>query len=146
MIEHGELLEHAKVHLDFYGSPFSSVTRIQEKGIDAILKIDVQGGLAVKQKIPDAIMIFVAPPSFEELEHRLRARYTDSEQAIEKRLADARDEIARIPDYDYLVVNEDIDTTVDQLRCIMLRGKNEGAEMMQDKTIILGIDWWDCLL
>jgi guanylate kinase len=120
MIEQGELLEYAKVYLDFYGSPRSSVNRILETGSDAILKIDVQGGLAVKEKLPEAIMIFVAPPSMEELEHRLRSRYTDSEQAIQKRLADARGEMARIPDYDYLVVNDNLEDTVDRLRCIIL--------------------------
>jgi guanylate kinase len=120
MIDEGDFLEYAQVHLDLYGSPLSPVVRIREQGLDAILKIDVQGGLTVKQKVPDAIMIFIAPPSLEELERRLRSRYTDSEAAITKRLSDARTEVAEIPKYDYLVVNDDVDTAVDKLRCIVL--------------------------
>ena len=119
MIEEGKFLEYAQVHLDLYGTPLSSVAEIREDGRDAILKIDVQGGLTVKQKVPDAIMIFVAPPSTEELEHRLRARYTDSEAAVTKRLQDARVELTQIPKYDYLVINDDIESAVDKLRCIV---------------------------
>ena len=119
MIEEGKFLEYAQVHLDLYGSPLSSVAEIREDGNDAILKIDVQGGLTVKQRIPDAIMIFVAPPSMEELERRLRARYTDSEEAVIKRLEDARKELEQIPMYDYVVVNDDIESAVDKLRCIV---------------------------
>ncbi len=119
MIEAGEFIEYAQVHLDLYGSPLSSVVQIREQGLDAVLKIDVQGGFAVKQKVPDAIMIFVAPPSMEELERRLKARYTDSENAVARRLQDARREIEHIPMYDYLVVNDDIEEAVDRLRCII---------------------------
>jgi len=120
MIEADDFLEHAQVHLDLYGSPKSACDAIRERGSDALLKIDVQGGLQVKRKAPDAIMIFVVPPSFEELERRLRARYTDSEQAIRKRLQDARNEIAQIPRYDYLVVNDEVDPAAERLRCIVL--------------------------
>ncbi len=125
MIAENDLLEHAHVHLDYYGSPRSACNAIRERGVDAILKIDVQGGLQVKAKVPDAIMIFVAPPSFQELEHRLRARYTDSEAAIEKRLRDARAEVACIPQYDYLVVNDDVDEAVDRLRSIILAERSK---------------------
>lgn len=119
MIEAGDFLEHAQVHLDLYGTPLRSVIEIREDGNDAILKIDVQGGLTVRQKVPDAIMIFVAPPSVEELERRLRARYTDSEEAMIKRLKDARKEIEQIPMYDYLVINDEVESAVDKLRCIV---------------------------
>ena len=120
MVEEGKFLEYAQVHLDLYGSPLEPVIRARESGIEAILKIDVQGGLAVKQKVPDAIMIFVAPPSMEELERRLRARYSDSEAAVTKRLQDARREIEHIPMYDYLVVNDDLEAAVDRLRCVIM--------------------------
>lgn len=120
MIEEGEFLEYAQVHLDLYGTPLASVKELRGKGLDVVLKIDVQGALTVKEKVPDALMIFVAPPSMEELEHRLRARYTDSEAAIRKRLSDAQEEIDRIPNYDYLVVNDEIDAAVDRLRCIIM--------------------------
>lgn len=110
LIDSDGFLEYAKVHLDFYGTPMSPALRICDEGKDAILKIDVQGGLVVKEKVPETVMIFVAPPSLEELERRLRSRYTDSEEAITKRLANARLEIDCIPKYDYLVVNDDIDS------------------------------------
>ena len=119
MIEEGKFLEYAQVHLDLYGTPLSSVNEIREEGNDAILKIDVQGGLTVKQKVPDAIMIFVAPPSMEELENRLRARHTDSDEALAKRLQDARREIEQMPMYDYLVLNDEIESAVEKLRCII---------------------------
>jgi len=134
MIEAGDFLEYAQVHLDMYGSPLSQVIRIREKGLDAVLKIDVQGGLTVKQKVPDAIMIFVAPPSMEELEHRLRARYTDSEEAVTKRLQDARREIESIPMYDYLVVNDDIETAVDRLRCIIMAERARMRPNIEHRT------------
>ncbi|MHB0913598.1 MAG: guanylate kinase [Armatimonadota bacterium] len=119
MIEAGEFLEYAKVHLDMYGTPLAEAMRIRDEGFDAVLKIDVQGGLAVKEQLPEAVMIFIGPPSLEELERRLRARYTDSEEAITKRLADARHEIECIPKYDYLVINDHIDTAVRRLCCII---------------------------
>lgn len=120
MIGDGEFLEYSKVHLDFYGTPMSCVEQTLQKGADVVLKIDVQGGLIVKHKIRDAVMIFVVPPSMEELEHRLRSRYTDSEESILKRLEDAESEIACIPQYDYLVVNDDIALAVDKLKCILV--------------------------
>jgi guanylate kinase len=119
MIEEGEFLEYAQVHLDLYGTPLAPVVEARKQGLDVILKIDVQGGITVKQKVPDALMIFVAPPSMEELERRLRARYTDSEESIEKRLQNARAEIESIPMYDYLVLNDEVGAAVDRLRCII---------------------------
>jgi len=119
MIDEGDFLEYAQVHLDLYGSPLSSVKCLRDNGRDAILEIDVQGGLAVKEKAPDAVMIFIAPPSLEELERRLRSRLTETEEAITKRLMNAHIEVEKIPMYDYLVVNDDIDTAVDKLRCII---------------------------
>lgn len=125
MIDEGEFLEYAQVHLDLYGSPLSPVIQAREQGLDVILKIDVQGGLTVKRKVPDAVMIFVAPPSMEELERRLRSRYTDSETAIAKRLDDARREMECISMYDYLVVNDDVEIAVDRLRCIIVAERSK---------------------
>lgn len=137
MIDEGGFLEYAQVHLDLYGSPLREVIEIREQGLDAILKIDVQGGLTVKQKVPETVMIFVAPPSLEELEHRLRGRYTDSEAAIKKRLADARREIECISMYDYLVVNDDIESAVDKLRCIIMAERVKIKPNIEHRT-------WDC--
>ncbi|MCL6518954.1 MAG: guanylate kinase [Armatimonadetes bacterium] len=120
MIARGEFLEFARVHGHLYGTPLKEVLAIREKGIDVVLKIDVQGGLTVKQKVPEAIMIFVVPPSLEELERRLRARYTDKESDIKRRCKDARKELEQIPQYDYLVINDQIESAVDNLRAIIL--------------------------
>jgi guanylate kinase len=129
MIAQDGFLEYAKVHLDFYGTPASSAMRIRNHGKDAILKIDVQGGLAVKKKSPETVMIFIAPPSLDELERRLRSRYTDSEAAITKRLANAQLEIDCIPQYDYLVVNDDIDSTARKV-CAIIQA--EHARIIRD--------------
>ncbi|MDO8588831.1 MAG: guanylate kinase [Armatimonadota bacterium] len=125
MVEAGELLEYAKVHNNYYGTPRKWVEDTLATGTDVILKIDVQGGLAVKKLMPRAIAIFLAPPSVEELERRLRSRLTDSERDIEKRLSDAKGELERIPDYDYLVENDSLQDAVDRLRCIILAERSK---------------------
>ncbi len=119
MIEKGEFLEYAQVHLNLYGTPVFSVSRTREKGIDVLLEIDYQGARAVKEKMPDTVMIFIAPPSMDELEQRLRGRGTESEEAVAKRLHNAQTEIDHIPMYDYLVVNDDIDTAAGELCSII---------------------------
>lgn len=119
MAEQGEFLEYAQVHGHLYGSSLRQVQEMRQVNKDVVLKIDVQGGFSVRQKVPEAVMVFVAPPSIEELEHRLRSRYTDSEEAITKRLLDARKEIEQIPRYDYLVVNDEIEDAVEKLRAII---------------------------
>ncbi len=120
MAERGDFLEYAQVHGHLYGSSLCRVQEMRHVNKDVVLKIDVQGGLLVKQEVPEAVMIFIAPPSVEELEHRLRARYTDSEEAITKRLLDARKEIEQIPKYDYLVVNDEIELAVRTLHAIII--------------------------
>lgn len=120
MIERGEFLEYARVHGHLYGSPLTEVNAIREGGEDAILKIDVQGALMVKQRLPEAILVFVAPPSREELEKRLRQRYTDSEEDIRCRLRNAYTEMGQIPRYDYLVVNDEVEIAVDKLRSVII--------------------------
>jgi len=119
-IDAGEFLEYANVHGNLYGTPRKWVEDSLATGTDVILKIDVQGGLAVKKLMPSAIAVFLAPPTFEELESRLRNRLTETEDEIAKRLSDARGEIERIPDYDYLIENETISEAANRLRCVIL--------------------------
>jgi guanylate kinase len=119
-IEAGEFLEYANVHGNLYGTPRKWVEDTLATGTDVILKIDVQGGLAVKNLMPQAIAVFLAPPTFGELESRLRNRLTETEDEIAKRLSDARGEIEHIPHYDYLIENESISDTADRLRCVIL--------------------------
>lgn len=119
-IDEGYFLEYAQVHLNLYGTPRSCVQDLLNKGLNVLLEIDVQGGMTVKGKVPNAVMVFIAPPSYEELERRLRERKRDSEESIAKRLENARKEIEQIPRYEYLVVNDEIDEAVDRLRAIII--------------------------
>ena len=86
------------------------------RGIDVVLEIDVQGARQVREKMSDCVSIFILPPSFEELEHRLRERHTETEDKILERLETARREIPCAPEYDYQIVNNDLDAAYDQLR------------------------------
>jgi guanylate kinase len=102
----GELLEATNVHGNWYGTPRSQVTQALAAGLDVILKIDVQGAQTIKKRIPDAVLIFVVPPSLETLFQRLKARATESVDELELRQRNAAVELARQDDYDYVVVNE----------------------------------------
>ena len=113
-------LEYAQYGDNFYGTPRDFVAQQRAQGLDVILKIEVQGALDVRRLAPDAILVFIQPPSLSELERRLRGRSTDTEERIQKRLAIAQTELACIPDYDYLVTNDTLDTAVEQLRAIIL--------------------------
>lgn len=116
-----DFLEYAEVNGgNLYGTPKSWVDQTLATGTDAILKIDVQGGKSVRELVPDAILVFLAPPSLEELEARLRSRGTETEEAIQIRLDDARTEIAASSGYDYIVVNDEITAAADRLRCILV--------------------------
>jgi len=112
-------LEYANVFGNWYGTPRDWVNQQRERSVDVILKIDVQGALAVKTKVPDAVLLFFRPPSLTELERRLRARNTENEEQIARRLLDARNELAQVARYDYCVVNNEIDQAADDLRAIL---------------------------
>jgi len=115
----GELLEWAEVFGNLYGTPKKPVEENLSAGRDVILKIDVQGGCTVKRLYPDAVLIFVAPPDAQEQERRLRNRGSESEEDLSRRLAAAGVEMSYIPLYDYLVVNDDLNTAAEKLRCII---------------------------
>ena len=102
----GELLEAAKVHVNWYGTPRGDVRAALTGGRDVILKIDVQGAQAVKERVPDAVLIFVVPPSLETLFERLKTRATETADELEVRQRNAAIELARQNDYDYVIVNE----------------------------------------
>ncbi|MGH2407510.1 MAG: guanylate kinase [Candidatus Limnocylindrales bacterium] len=117
----GELLEWADVHGHWYGTPRHEVVVALEAGHDVVLKIDVQGAQAVKQRVPYALLIFVVPPSLETLFARLRSRATESADELEVRQRNAAIELARQQDYDYVVVNEtgQADRTAEQIDTIV---------------------------
>lgn len=105
MQENGELLESAMVHGSLYGTPLDQVRAALSQGQDVVLKIDVQGAAQIKNRVPSAVFIFVAPPSLEELVGRLRARGTESGGDLAVRTADAYREMSQLRNYDYVVVN-----------------------------------------
>ncbi|UJB33693.1 guanylate kinase [Chromobacterium sp. Beijing] len=109
MIERGDFLEYAEVYGNYYGTSAPWIRSRLAVGQDILLEIDWQGAEQVRKAFPEAIGIFIAPPSIEELERRLRGRATDSEEVIRRRLASARAEIDKIAEYDYIVVNDDFE-------------------------------------
>ena len=120
MVEADDFLEYAHVNGNFYGTPHTFVEAERDAGHDVLLKIDVQGGLTVRSRIADAILVFFAPPTLEELERRLRSRSTETEEEITRRLLDARNELAQLPNYDYVIVNDAVEAAADRLRAIVL--------------------------
>ena len=119
MIENDELLEHAEYVGNFYGTPRKFVEDKLEAGISVFLDIEVQGARQVSEKMPEAIKIFVIPPSLEELRKRLVNRGTDSPEAIEGRLKRAREEYAEADFYDYIVVNDKVEVAAAELHAII---------------------------
>lgn len=122
MVSQGELLEYANVHGNWYGQPRKLIRENLSAGRDVLLKIDVKGAATIRKKVPNAIFIFLIPGSLEELTHRLTDRQTETEEELQRRLADARKELAEQHWYDYLVTNRDahLQEAVDCLRAIVL--------------------------
>ena len=119
MVEKDELLEHAEYVANRYGTPRSYVEKRLSEGMNVLLDIEVQGARQVRRRMPEAVLIFIAPPSMEELERRLRGRATDSESAIEGRLIRARQEYQEADFYDYLIINDDVEKAAAKLNAII---------------------------
>lgn len=115
MIANDELLEHNTFVGNYYGTPKAPVINCIENGKDMLIEVDVNGAAQIRQKMPDAVSIFIMPPSLEVLKKRLYGRGTDSEDVIKKRINEALQEIARATEYDYIVVNDVIETAVDNV-------------------------------
>lgn len=115
----GRFLEWAEVHGNYYGTLENEVTPYREIGMGVFLDIDVQGREQVRKRCPDAVSIFIRTSHFETLEERLRKRHTESEPAIQKRLANARAELARAGEYDHQVINDDLETALASMRAIL---------------------------
>lgn len=118
-VEKGNFLEHATVFDNFYGTPKDMVLKRLERGRNVILDIDVQGGLQVKAAMPEAVLIFLLPPSLTELRRRLEGRKTEDAAKVEKRLGKALEEIKFIGEYDYYIVNDDLDKAVSNAKAIV---------------------------
>ena len=119
MIASGAFLEWADVFGNYYGTCAADAERELAAGRDLVLVIDVQGARLVRQRFADIVSVFVMPPSYEVLEQRLRGRSTEPEQALQRRLRTARAEVAAFTEYDYVIVNDELGTSVDQLRGIV---------------------------
>ena len=126
----GELLEANKVHGHWYGTPRREVARALADGYDVILKIDVQGARVVKSRVPDALLVFIVPPSLEALFQRLRSRATENADELELRQRNAAIELARQGDYDRVVVNEtgEIERTAAEIEAIIEQEKRRNSD------------------
>ncbi|MDW7643555.1 MAG: guanylate kinase [Desulfuromonadales bacterium] len=120
MVERGEFAEWAEVHGNRYGTALSTLAEAMAQGEDVLLDIDCQGAEQLRKTCRQAVFIFILPPSLDELMRRLQGRQTDSEEVIRRRLANARHEIAQVPLYDFVVINDQFATALEQLKAIIV--------------------------
>lgn len=120
MIANDRLLEWAEYCGNYYGTPSDYVTRQLESGNDVILEIEIQGAEQIKKKFPDGVFIFLAPPSLNELRTRIQKRGTEDEKKICERLETAKIEIDKMHNYDYVIVNDVVESAVEKLKCIII--------------------------
>lgn len=122
-IEEDAYLEWAEVYGNYYGTPRAAVEASLKKGLDVMLEIDPQGAKQVKLKMNEAVLVFIMPPSYAELERRIRGRGTETEEQIQRRLGGAMNEINTLGAYDYIIVNDDIYEALSDLKAIILAEK-----------------------
>ena len=118
-IENDKFLEWAEFAGNFYGTKKKYINQCLEDGKDIILEIDTQGALQVKKRMPEAVLIFICPPSYEVLENRLRGRHTEDEATIQKRLNEAKIELERAENFDYKIVNDNLDKAISELEKVI---------------------------
>lgn len=135
MLAAEQLLEHADYVGDYYGTPLAPVEKALSQGRDVLLELELVGARQTKVRFPEAVMIFIAPPSLSELERRLRGRGTDSEEKIQKRLARAREEIGSMREFDYVVVNDDLQRAVGLFTSV-ISAERARAERISDESIL----------
>ena len=122
-IDNNKFLEWAEFAGNRYGTKKKYINKCLEEGKDIILEIDTQGALQVKSRMPEAVLIFIAPPSIEILENRLRGRHTEDEKTIQKRLDEVKQELKRAEKFDYTIVNDDLSRAISELETIINREK-----------------------
>ncbi len=137
-VQQGDFLESAQVFDNFYGTSKSGIVHKLAEGMDVILEIDWQGARQVREEIKEAVSIFILPPSVDELEQRLKNRGQDSEETIQRRMSDALDEISHYNEYDYVIINDDFQVALGELRSILtsqrLRLARQGRKV---KSLVL---------
>lgn len=134
MIADDLFLEYADFVGEYYGTPLEPVREALARGRDVLLELELVGARQVKRRMPEAVMIFIAPPSLNELERRLRGRGTETEQKIQKRLARAREEIRALREFDYLIVNDDVTEAAALFRCI-IRAERSRARLLSQRRV-----------
>jgi guanylate kinase len=132
MVAAGDFFEHALVHGDYKGTAVQSVEPQLAAGQDVLLEIDWQGARQVRAKVPDALSVFILPPSRQALEQRMRSRGQDSEEVIARRLAAAREEMSHFDEFDFLIVNDDFETAVRDMQAIFL-GSRQRRHLQQQR-------------
>ena len=137
MIAHGEFLETAEVYCNCYGTPKAPVLEMLDKGYDVMFEIDIHGAKNIKKQYPDAITIFLMTPSFEILEERLRARGTESEDSIRRRLRAAKGELSKYKMFDYIVFNDNKEKAIDEVVSIIDAEKRKIKNNIEEINLIL---------
>jgi len=137
LIDAGEFLEWAEVHGNYYGTSRNTTDVFLSQGNNVILDIDVQGARSVKKACPDAVAVFVLPPSFEALRERLQSRSLDDASVIEKRLKIAREEISQYEEYDYLIINDDLKNAEREFAAIIVGARCRRNERRNAAELIL---------
>ncbi|MDF1762465.1 MAG: guanylate kinase [Oleibacter sp.] len=137
LVNAGAFLEHAQVFDNFYGTSQHWVESELEAGRDVILEIDWQGAQQVRHLMPDAVSVFIAPPSIEALEERLRKRGQDSDEIVERRMRDAKNEMSHYAEFDYLIINDNFENTLSELRSIIIARRHRlEAQKIRHKDIL----------
>lgn len=129
MIARGEFFEHARVFDNYYGTSSRAVQALLDAGQDVVLEIDWQGARQVRDRMPDAVTLFIMPPSRHELEHRLANRGTDEHAVIVRRMQDAVSEMSHHDEYDYLIINDDFTTAFEELKAVIVCHRLAAARM-----------------
>lgn len=135
MRESGDFLEWALVHNNYYGTAKRQISDCLGSGKDILLDIDVQGARQVRDQLSEAILIFILPPSWEVLEERLRKRQSDDEEALKLRMSNARSEVRAVREYDYVIINDDLDEAVRNFKAIVQ------AERCRRSRVIPSLNW-----
>jgi guanylate kinase len=138
MIETGGFLEHAKVFDNLYGTAEQSVRHTLESGLDVVLEIDWQGARQVRERFAEAVSVFIVPPSVEALRERLAGRGQDSAEIIARRMRDARSELSHVGEYDYVVVNDDFNQALADLRAIVAAERLRLPRQRERLAAVLG--------
>jgi len=138
MVENDELIEWVEYCDNFYGTPRKYVDECLKNGLDVVLELEVEGAHNIRSKYPDCVLVFILPPSFEELRKRIENRGTEAPEVILKRMDKARKEVTFINDYDYVIINDDISKAVEDINSIIV---SEKLKVKRNKDILkqLGI-------